>query len=121
MNIIIKTLAIIAILTPISCSNKAEQNRDIATNNNTETTLPIGDCSMTSLDWIGTYSNDSISIILNHDNTFEYITFNTKYNDKFVWDSEGNSILINHNNDIYIYKVCENYILSNLGVKLYKK
>ena len=120
MNLLWKSFLILLILIA-ACSPKSEEktvaepmeevsNQDLSSppqNSNTE--IPMGDTSQTSLDWNGTYTGTipcghcegiTVWLTLRLDETFEFKTSYLGLNDardeiftgKFTWDASGSQI-----------------------------
>lgn len=77
-------------------------------------TAPIvvdGHNAQSSLDWVGTYSNDTLSLTIKEDMVYVKVTSTTSETGEFAWDTGGFIIaLVNDSGNMELFKVEENRI-----------
>lgn len=72
-----------------------------------------GHNSQNSLDWKGSYTNDTTTIFLNDKGVCRIATAGNSVGGSYEWDVDGGSIVIvDENGNISLYTVCEGYLLS---------
>lgn len=106
---LISALAVSMFITA-ACGNKKSSETSRDTHN-----------AKNSLDWIGSYTNDTITLFLNPQGVCRIVTADNSISGEYVWDVDGGTILVtDENGHLTMYGVYENYILSHTGSRLNK-
>lgn len=73
-------------------------------------------------DWMGSYSNDTITFIFKDKGVCDVITPKNKFlGCDYTWDVEGNNIcVVDANQNIYLLEVKDGFMTSNTG-SIFKK
>lgn len=74
-----------------------------------------------SLDWMGTYTNDTITLFLEEQGVCRTVRADGSTDGEYVWDVDGSTILVTEiTGKLTMYKVCEDYLVSHTGSRLNK-
>lgn len=73
-------------------------------------------------DWLGSYSNDTITFVLKDKGVCDVVTAKTTlYGCDYSWDVDGNNIcIVDADHNIYLLEVHDGYMQSTTGSKFTK-
>lgn len=94
-------LPVIMLFATVGCNSKTSSKADRQHN------------SQNSLDWKGSYTNDTTTIFLNDNGVCRIVTAGNSVGGSYVWEVDGGSIaIVDEEGNVFLYKVCEGYLLS---------
>ncbi len=110
-------IMISAILCLASCNNNSSKSTTESTDKKTEVHN-----AQNSLDWAGTYSNDTLKISLDENMIYTRKSPSINESGEFAWDTEGYIIaLVDSKGELSLLKVEENRLTNGADLVLIKE